>query len=109
MAHSELEGGGGGVTGWCGFTLHACLPEWVVSAVWGSDEGVLIRVAAVWFGPVQRPFSPNPKPKPGLVRALWPNPEPLWGLVQFGSSSGPDPFQTWTEPSVVAATQADPS
>jgi hypothetical protein len=52
----------------------------------------------VRFGLVQRHFSPNPEPEPGLVQALRPNPKPLWGLVQFRSGSGPDPFWTWTEP-----------
>ena len=52
------------------------------------------RVAAVRFGPVRRPFCPNPEPEPGSVRALRPNPEPLWGPVWFRSGSGPDPFRT---------------
>jgi hypothetical protein len=47
------------------------------------------RDATVRSGPVRRPFSPNPEPEPGPVRALRLNPEPLWGPVRFGSGSGP--------------------
>ncbi|KAN0140780.1 hypothetical protein V8E53_001224 [Lactarius tabidus] len=36
----------------------------------------MVRCSLVW-----RPYSPNPKPEPGLVQALKPNCEPLWGLL----------------------------
>ena len=58
----------------------------------------MARVAAVRFGPVRRPFFPNPEPEPGSVWALRPNPNLFGGPVRFGSGSGPDPFRTWTEP-----------
>ena len=58
----------------------------------------MCRDATVRFGPVRRPFSPNPEPEPGPVRALRPNPEPRWGPVRFRSSSGLVAIRTWTEP-----------
>ena len=57
-------------------------------------DSTSIRVAAVRFGPVQRPFFPNPEPEPGSVRALRLNPNLFGGPVRFGSGSGPDPFRT---------------
>ena len=42
-------------------------------------------VATVQFGLVQRPYSLDPEPDPGPVRAEGLNPEPLCGLVWFGS------------------------
>jgi hypothetical protein len=59
---------------------------------------VTIRVAAVRFGPVWRPFFPNPNPNLGPVWALQLNPEPLWGPVRFGSGSGHFGSWTGTEP-----------
>jgi hypothetical protein len=58
----------------------------------------ITRDAMVWSGLVWRPFSPNPKPEPGPVRALRPNREPIWGLVWFMSGSGPFSRWTWSEP-----------
>ncbi|KAN0127680.1 hypothetical protein V8E53_014520 [Lactarius tabidus] len=56
------------------------------------------RDAAVQFGPVRRPFLPNPEPDPRSGSGLTPNPEPLWGPVWFRSGSGLFPRRTRSEP-----------
>ncbi|KAF8267222.1 hypothetical protein EI94DRAFT_1701160 [Lactarius quietus] len=69
---------------WSNVMVVAVVLSPLQNALWSFKFVVHVRDATVWFGPVWRPFSPNPKLDLGPVQAQRLNPEPHWGLVWSG-------------------------
>ena len=94
----------------CEHTMQRALSRWEDSACIDTGEGrvadmleeaklaVQCRVAVVQFGPVQRPYLPDPKPTRVRFGALAQTPNLIWGLVQFRSELDILPCQTRSEP-----------